>query len=88
MRARRNFGIARTLPAALPRNCNCADSGRRMVPTLPSGPPPGSLASGADFVRYRRTGQKYADWSSPAQVVPAAARLSLVEKPSVDLLPT
>ena len=40
------------------------------------------------LLRIRMIGQKYADLSPLLQVVPPAARLSLVEKPSVVRLPT
>src|SRR6266511_291208 len=86
--ARMKRGIGTTLAWALPRKSSCTETGRRILPSLPSTPPPPAFASAPTASRRRRTGQKYADRSPSRQVVSPAARLSLVEKALVVTFPT
>ena len=85
---RRKRGIATTFAARLPRNGSVTEVGVRIVPMLPSAPPPGAPASSPAVRMSRSTGQKYVDRSPRRQVVPAAASEASVVLPSVDRFPT
>ncbi len=87
--ARRPSGMAATLPAGLPRKVSETEDGVSTRPTFPSaGSCPLPLLGPSPPLRRRSTGQKYADLSPPAQVVPAARSEPSVEKASVERLPT
>ena len=84
---RRAVGIATTLPFLLPTNFSCAWAGWRILPTLPSLPPPSLFWSKSCVPSCRRsTGQKYDDLSPWFwQLVSAAGQL-LVAREGVVVL--